>query len=322
MDEDTRNVLLPHEEWVLRVVCELSEIIGQRAFEILGALKTSSLTPQFVAERPPTHWKTISVRTLLLVCVAIALETIFGARMAEKLAGTQDNWSWLVGVAVATLLTVSAITIANSIHTQDVGLLHRRGAWVALMVAVVAVAFLSAWAFGLGGGAKAVLSNNVISGGTADSGSDPVTGSSINTMLVIIYAALLLLVLSAVVLSHLYDEVQQRESRDMEAKKKVLTETQQKLKAVKLLRQCLVVNEHAKHRAHGLVMAYVAGARSTLPPTVNSAWDTELLENWQAPNSAWVRRVETEIRRLEIETVGPEVSDDDGDPPLFLVHRS
>lgn len=212
LDDLTRTVRTSNLTTVLKYVQELLEVVGQRANAVLAAQKASTLTEVFQPSEPLTGWRATSSRTKLLMLVACVLEAAFGAKMAERLASSEDAVSWLVGVAIALLLTSSALAIAQAIHEQELGLVRGKGAWIALGVAVVAVAFLSVYAFGLGGGAEGTPTSGGLSGGSTP-GMTSDAGNSENWVLVLVYCGLLLLLLSAVVLSHLIDLYVERVAR-------------------------------------------------------------------------------------------------------------
>lgn len=315
VDESSRNPKMPHQASIVKAVSELPELVGQRAYAILAALNAATLSVLYVASEPVKGWKATSWRTRVLLVVAFTLEAVFGARLAERLAGSSDYVSWAVGLAIATLLTASAMSIAYAIHTQQIGLLRGKGAWVGLGLAILAVAFLSAYAWGLGGGAEADTSGGGLTGGTATGDTGGTSGDTEDWALMVIYLGLLVLLLATVVLSHLLDlfyEQVERVDRDMALKDHVLSCDDQVVLAIKLLRQCLVLKDQAKHRARGILMSYVGGVRSTLSPDVNMAWTTDDLEHLDLPDPAWVAEIEAEIKRLERRA---RESGEDGDPP-------
>lgn len=320
-DEVTREPRMPHQETVKKYVMELPEVVGKRAFEILAALKAGTLTVGFTPTSPAKGWKAMSLRTKILMVVAFALEFVFGAKMAERLAGAHDYISWAVGLAIALLLTFSSLAIAAAIHKHESGLLRGKGAWVALGVSAVAVGFLMVYSWGLGGGAKATTSGGGLSGGGVAGQILGGPGSTENWALTAIYAAMMLLMLTSVILSHLidlYDEDVELVDRDMPKKQRVLTLTEQRALAIELLRQCLVLNQQSKHRARGLLMAYVGGVLSELSPAVNSAWSTADLENIDIPDPVWVPKIEAEIKRLTRES-GHDDSDYPEPPQAKLI---
>jgi hypothetical protein len=144
-----------------------------------------------------------------------------------------------------------------------------------------------------------------------------------NWALTLIYGALLLFLLASVVCSHLIDLYQEelaRVDKDVAARKAVLSPAAQKLRAIELLNQCVVLVEQAKHRAQGLVQAYVGGVRRTLTPALNSRWNTDSLENLNLPDPSWLPKINAEIVRLRQE-VGDALPDD-GDPrPSLAIVR-
>jgi len=324
-DDLSRSVKMPDQGTVVKYVMELLEVIGQRAYAILAALSTGTLTMPFMPTSPARGWwKTTSWRTKVLLAVSFVLEAVFGSKMAERLAGSSDYISWAVGLAIAAVLTVSAISIAEAIQHQQLGLLRGYGAWAALGVAVLGVLFLTTYAWGLGGGAEAQPTISGLNGGAAPD-SAVTSGPSENWALIVIYASLLLFLLTSVVLSHLIDlfhEDVARVDKDMAAKKAVLPPEGQKRLAIELLTQCVVLIEQAKHRVRGLIQAYIGGVRLVLPPALNSAWNTDALENLELPDPAWVKDIKEEIARLTREVGGSPNDDGDDNPPLALVPAS
>jgi hypothetical protein len=301
-DDVTRDVRMPNQATVLAHARELQQVVGRRAYAILGAYKAGTLTESFIPSNAVHGLRATSWRTRILMLVVFVLEVVFGAKMAERLAGSADWISWAVGLGIAVVLTVSALAIAGAVHTQQVGMLRGKGGWIALGVAVVAVAFLSIYAWGLGGGAEAKPSTGGITGGRA--AGEAVTGGAAdkNWALILIYAALLLLFLVAVVLSHLLDLVREEVSRvndDMGRKGRVLDAEQQRRLCVELLHQCLVLNEQAKIRAGGIVSNYIGGVLMTFPAPLASSWDTSSLEEANFDDPTWVADVEQALARLD-----------------------
>lgn len=320
-DAMTRTMIMPNQGTVVSYVSELSETVGRRAFAIIAALQAGTLTPPLTPTTLVTGWKATSLRTKALMLVAFVLEVVFGAKMAERLAGSGDWISWAIGLAIATVFTMCSLAVAAAIHTKEPGLLRGRGSWVALGLVILAVLFLGLYAWGLGGGAEAQPSGTGLAGGSAPGDSAPPPGQSENWALVLIYGSLLLLLLASVVVSHiidLYGEDVKRVNADMLEKNKVLTPEAQKQLSIRLLLECLILVDQAKHRAQGLVLAYVGGVRTILPPAYNAAWQTGDLERLDLPNPAWVPKIEAEIRRLKGEvTMDP----DDTDPEPFSLVR-
>jgi hypothetical protein len=324
IDDLTRNPIMPNQMTVVAHAKELLELIGKRAYAILAALKAETLTEGFVPSTPAKGWKATSLRTKVLLFVAFVLEAVFGAVMAERLAGSHDYISWAIGLAIAALLTASSLSIAHAIHTHQIGFLRGKGAWVALGVSVLAIAFLTVYSLGLGGWAKALpIGGATMHGGTTPGATPGNTGAAMNWALTLIYGALLLFLLASVVCSHLIDlyrEELARVDKDVAAKKAVLSPDAQKLRAIQLLSHCIVLAEQAKHRAQGLVHAYVGGVRRTLTPALNSRWNTDSLENLNLPDPSWLPKINAEIEKLRQE-VGEDLPDNGPPRPSLALVR-
>lgn len=293
---------MPHQETVHSIAMQLMDLLGTRARDILAALRTYSLTKPFVELAPTKGWRATSPRTKVLLIVAAVLECVFGAKLVETLTSVPDWASWAIGIAIASILTASALSIAHAIFIQQPSLLRGRGMWLAGGVAGIGIVFLTAYAIGLGGGAQARPKSGGIVGGSAAGERPERVSAEINWMLAIIYLALLIFLLASVILSHLddlHDLQKHLVDERIAAQDEVLKPAAQAELAVQLLETCINLVPQAKHRVHSLIRAYVGGARSVLTPQLNSIWDTSSLANLKIEDPAWVAQIRQEIDRLE-----------------------
>lgn len=298
-DEISHRPRLPQQDALVNTCLQLLELLGARARAIVAAdFSGSGVVADIVG-----GWRVLSWRTRGLLLLAAVVEGVLGAKLVERLTGVADAYSWLVGIAISLICTLGTLAVAEAVHRQSRGIVSGTGAWIAGLIVFIALLFLGAYAWGLGGGAETDTgAGGIEGGGVPTATSTPPPENDINWALTVIYLALMLLILASVILSHLIDlsaadraTVRQRlAAQDAELSPRQAIESK-----VELLEACLELLEQAKLRVQALVAAYVGGVQAVLPPAVFSLWEGSTdLTHLDLPDPDWVLGIRKEVARL------------------------
>jgi hypothetical protein len=298
-DVYSHNPVLPSEQMVLAITGMLSVLIGERAFAILAAFYTGTLTPPMPELKMREGWRAMSWRTRMLVGLIAGIEAFLGANLFERLVGAPDSISWLVGVGWSLILTLSLLAAAGWISEHRPALVANWGLPLAGAVGLVFVALIAFYAYALAGG-RSVTTGGVSGGGLA--GTAPQAASSVNWVFLAVYFTAMLLFGAVLLISHVHDLGVEKKRYAMAvrtAKEAQYDQEQQRQLAIQLLTACVELAAGLQDMVQAITRAYVAGARRILPPALSSMWNSDHLENCQVAEPAWVTPIKAEIEKLK-----------------------
>lgn len=298
-DAYSHNPMLPSEQMVLAVAGMLSVLIGERAFAILAAYHTGTLTPPMPAPKMREGWRALSWRTRMLVGLIAAIEAFLGANLFERLVGAPDSISWLVGVGWSLILTFGLLAVAGWISEQRPALVANWGLPLAGAVGLVFVALIAFYAYALAGG-RSVTTGGVSGGGLA--GTVPQAASSVNWVFLAVYFTAMLLFGAVLLITHVHDLGVEKKRYAMAvraAKEAQYDPEQQRQLAIQLLTACVELASGLEDMEHSVTRGYVAGARRQLPPHQSSMWKSDHLEKYQVAEPDWVAPIKAEIDKLK-----------------------